>query len=588
MAKPSKPDLRSMSDRAIFARLWRDYLRAHAPMIGVAAILMVIEGSTLGILAWMLKPMFDLVFVAGRSEAIWWVGLGIFALFATRGVTGVLQRIVMTRISNRTGAAMQVDLLRHVLTLDNSFFQTMSPGTLIARVSSDAQATQGIWSALILGAGRDVVALIALSVVAVGVDPVWALVAVIGTPLLVLPTLVLQRYIRRKSAALRDITAARTTRLDEIFHGVTPVKLNALEDYQNGRFATLTEAFVRAKVKAAGGAAMVPGFIDIAIGLGFFCVLLYGGQEIIAGEKTVGDFMAFFTAMALAFQPLRRLGGIAGTWQKAAASLERVYELFDMRPATPAPRHAAKAPDLPDTTIRFENVHLSYGLAEVLRGLDFVAAANRTTALVGPSGAGKSTVFNVLTRLVEPSSGRVTIGGRDIAEMEVGSLRALFSVVSQDALLFDETIRENILLGRPDVSEERLRAALDAARVSDFLADLPQGLETPAGPRGSNLSGGQRQRVAIARAILRDTPILLLDEATSALDAAVEAKVQDAIGTLARGRTVLVIAHRLATVIDADTILVMDRGRVAEQGRHADLLAGGGLFADLHALQFER
>ncbi|MCK0168575.1 ABC transporter ATP-binding protein/permease [Jannaschia sp. S6380] len=577
-----------MSDRAIFARLWRDYLRAHAPMIGVAALLMVIEGSTLGILAWMLKPMFDLVFVAGQSDAIWWVGLGIFGLFAMRGVTGVLQRVVMTRISNATGAAMQVDLLRHVLTLDNSFFQTMSPGTLISRVSSDAQATQGIWSALILGAGRDVVALISLSVVAISVDPVWALVAVIGTPLLILPTLVLQRYIRRKSAMLRDITAARTTRLDEIFHGVTPVKLNALEEYQNGRFATLTDAFVTAKVKAAGGSAMVPGFIDFAVGLGFFCVLLYGGQEIIAGEKTVGDFMAFFTAMALAFQPLRRLGGIAGTWQTAAASLERVYELFDMRPSMPAPRRAAKIPDLPDTTIRFEGVELSYGSAEVLRGLDFVAEAKQTTALVGPSGGGKSTVFNVLTRLVEPSAGRVTIGGRDIAEMEVGSLRALFSVVSQDALLFDETIRENILLGQKDVSEERLQAALEAAHVADFLADMPQGLQTPAGPRGSNLSGGQRQRVAIARALLRDTPILLLDEATSALDAAVEAKVQDAINTLARGRTVLVIAHRLATVIDADAILVMDRGRVVERGRHSDLLAGGGLFADLHALQFDR
>ena len=576
-----------MTDSQMFARLWREYLRPHAPMIAFAALLMVMEGSTLGILSWMLKPMFDLVFVDGRESAILWVGFGIFGLFLMRAVTGVLQRIVMTRISNRTSAAMQVDLLRHVLTLDNGFFQTMSPGTLISRVSSDATATQGIWSALILGAGRDVVALLSLVVVAVVVDPLWTLVAAIGTPLLILPSLVLQRYLRRKSARLRDISAARTTRLDEIFHGVTPVKLNALEDYQNGRFAALTDAFVTAKVKTAGGSAMIPGFIDVAIGLGFFCVLLYGGQEIIDGDKTVGDFMSFFTAMALAFQPLRRLGSLAGTWQVAAASLERVFELFDTKPAMPAPKAKARPPELPDTTIRFENVSLSYGSADVLRGLDFIADAGTTTALVGPSGAGKSTVFNVLTRLVEPSSGRVTIGGRDISELEVGSLRALFSVVSQDALLFDETVRENVLLGQKHVTEARLQAALDAAHVSDFLDSLPNGLDSPAGPRGSNLSGGQRQRVAIARALLRDTPILLLDEATSALDTAVEAKVQDAIATLSKGRTVLVIAHRLSTITDADRIVVMDRGQVEDVGLHAELLARGGIFAGLHALQFD-
>ena len=585
MARTKRREAPLYTDREMFARFWRGYLRPHTPKLILATLLMVIEGGTLGVLSWMLKPVFDLVFVAGRQEAIVWVGAGIFGLFLIRAVTGVAQRVVMTRIGSLTSTQMQNDLLRHVLTLDNGFFQSMAPGTLISRVTSDANATQGVWQALILGGGRDVVALLSLVAVAVSIDPVWALVAMVGTPLLVIPNLVLQRYLRKKSAALRDIGAARTTRLDETFHGITPVKLNALEGYQSERFARLTESFVTARVKSAAGSAMMPGLIDIAVGLGFFCVLLYGGRAIIAGDKTVGDFMAFFSAMTLAFQPLRRLGGLLGTWQKAAASLERVFWLFDLRPAVPAPQPGDAIPDLPDTEIRFDDVHLSYGEADVLRGVGFTAASGKVTALVGPSGAGKSTVLNVLARLADPHAGTVTIGGRDIADLPVGGLRRMISVVSQDALLFDESIRENILLGRTDVPEEDLRRVLDAAFVSDFVDRMPQGLDTPAGPRGSGLSGGQRQRVVIARALLRDTPILLLDEATSALDTVVEAKVQEAIRVLSQGRTVLVIAHRLSTVVNADSIVVMDHGRVVEQGRHAELLRAGGLYSHLQSLQ---
>ena len=585
MARTKRREAPLYTDREMFARFWRGYLRPHTPKLILATLLMVIEGGTLGVLSWMLKPVFDLVFVAGRQEAIVWVGAGIFGLFLIRAVTGVAQRVVMTRIGSLTSTQMQNDLLRHVLTLDNGFFQSMAPGTLISRVTSDANATQGVWQALILGGGRDVVALLSLVAVAVSIDPVWALVAMVGTPLLVIPNLVLQRYLRKKSAALRDIGAARTTRLDETFHGITPVKLNALEGYQSERFARLTESFVTARVKSAAGSAMMPGLIDIAVGLGFFCVLLYGGRAIIAGDKTVGDFMAFFSAMTLAFQPLRRLGGLLGTWQKAAASLERVFWLFDLRPAVPAPQPGDAIPDLPDTEIRFDDVHLSYGEADVLHGVGFTAASGKVTALVGPSGAGKSTVLNVLARLADPHAGTVTIGGRDIADLPVGGLRRMISVVSQDALLFDESIRENILLGRTDVPEEDLRRVLDAAFVSDFADRMPQGLDTPAGPRGSGLSGGQRQRVVIARALLRDTPILLLDEATSALDTVVEAKVQEAIRVLSQGRTVLVIAHRLSTVVNADSIVVMDHGRVVEQGRHAELLRAGGLYSHLQSLQ---
>ena len=307
----------------------------------------------------------------------------------------------------------------------------------------------------------------------------------------------------------------------------------------------------------------------------------------IAGEKTNGEFMAFFTAMGLAFDPLRRLGAMAGKWQMAAASVERLQYILNLQPTILSPENP-KLPPKGSPQITLDNVHMNYGELPVLKGASFMARAGKTTALVGASGAGKSTVFNVLTRLVEPSSGTVKINDIPIEAVALEDLRGLFSVVSQDSALFDETLRDNILLGRDDVSEADIDRVLDAAHISDFLPKLENGLDGQAGPRGSKLSGGQRQRVAIARALLRDTPILLLDEATSALDTKSEAIVQAALEKLSEGRTTLVIAHRLSTVRNADSIVVMDQGAVVDQGTHEELLERGGIYADLYNMQFKR
>ncbi|WP_347313651.1 ABC transporter ATP-binding protein [Defluviimonas sp. SAOS-178_SWC] len=553
--------------------------------MAVAGFFMVIEGSTLAALSWMLKPLFDRVFVAGDAGAIWWVGGAILSLFMIRAVTLIINRSLLTRVAMKTSTTMQTDLLAHVLTLDGPFFQTNPPGALIERVQGDTIAVQGVWQLLITGIGRDAVALVTLFGVAVAIDPGWTLTALIGAPILILPSRAVQRYIRRKTSHVRGEAAKRATRLDEIFHGITAVKLNRMETYQLSRFRQIVDRIVRAEVKTAASRATMPALIDIVTGLGFFGVLLLAGPEITRGDRSVGEFMSFFTAMSLAFQPLRRLGDMAGTWQIAAASLERLYRLFDAQPAISRAADPVTVPPA-DTGIRFEDVRLSYGDNTVLRGLSFVAEPGQTTAIVGPSGAGKSTVFNLLTRMVDPESGRITVGGTGIDAFDIATLRDLFSVVTQDATLFDETIRENVLLGRSDVPDTALTAALDAAHVSAFADALPDRLETQAGPRGSGLSGGQRQRVAIARALLRNAPILLMDEATSALDAASEALVQDALDRLSKGRTTLVIAHRLSTVRGADKIVVMDRGEVVEEGTHDTLLARNGLYAGLCRLQF--
>ncbi|WP_446728343.1 ABC transporter ATP-binding protein [Phaeobacter sp. QD34_3] len=588
MLQPEPPRMKKehTSSRELIVWLWRGYLRHYMGLLGLALIFMLIEGGTVGALSYMMQPMFDLVFVAGNTDALFWVSLAFLIIFSMRGIASVCQKVILSKISQTSAAHMRKDMLDRLIRQDPAFHQVHPPGFLIQRVQSDVMAINQVWQAVITGAGRDMAQMIAVLGVAISVDWRWTLIMLIGLPLLLLPISALQRYVRKKAAAARDLGASLATRLDEIFHGIVPIKLNSLESYQTQRFGTHMDQFVRSEVRASFGTASITGMIDIMAGLGVMGVVLYGGQEIITGEKTVGEFMSFFTAIGLAFDPMRRLASISGIWQSAAAAMERIKELMDAPIKLQPPAKPVQPPKgLPE--VRLENVTLNYGETTILKNLSLTAEAGKTIALVGASGAGKSTIFNLLTRLVDPGAGRVSIGGVPVSDLSFDGLRGLFSVVTQEALLFDETLRENILLGRTDVSEERLKEVLDAAHVSDFLPKLANGLDTLVGPRGSALSGGQRQRVVIARALLRDTPILLLDEATSALDAQSEKVVQQALDRLSGGRTTLVIAHRLSTIRNADKIVVMERGEVMDQGTHAELLERGGIYADLYRLQFQ-
>jgi len=561
-------------------------MRRHFGLIALAILLMSLEGGMVGALSYMIKPVFDEVLVDANTSAIGWIAGAVMGVFVIRALSGFAHKAIMTWVGQNIVARLQRDLVAHMLTLDSPFFQRNSPGTLIEMVRGDTSAASSIWGGVVAVIVRDTVSLISLLVVALSIDWKLTLIAVIGAPLLILPLGLLQRLVRQTSRNARRAAARLSTRLDEIFHGTDTIKLAGTEEREADRYRHEVRAFVAAQVRAAMGRSAIPAVMDVVAGIGFMGVFLYGGRQIMSGELTVGSFMSFFAAMALIFEPLRRLGGVSGAWQASLASFERVYTAFSERPSITSPAQPRKL-DVPpeEADIVLDKVEFDYGDHPVLRSASFTAKAGQTTALVGASGAGKSTIFRLLTRLADPTSGRITIGGTPVDTLSLEDLRGLFSVVTQEALMFDETIRDNVLMGA-DASEEEIERAVEAAHVTDFLPRLSDGLFTPAGPRGSALSGGQRQRVAIARALLRDRPILLLDEATSALDAQSEAIVQAALERLSEGRTTLVIAHRLATIRNADRIVVMDQGRVLDQGTHDELLERGGVYADLYRLQF--
>ena len=581
--KSSSP--KDIKQGALFLWLWREYLRRHMWVLAIIIVLMMIEGSMVGGLAWMMQPLFDGVFVGGSKSQLWLVGGIVLGLFLIRGVLSVVHRVLMTKIAKKSVADLQNDLLRHLLQLDLSFFSRYAPGYLMERVNGDVQSVAGIWALLVRGAARDLIGLVSLFAVMLSIDWFWTFAALVGAPLLLFPSLVAQRYTRKQAVKAREVAGNMATRLNEAFHGVGTIKLNGLERYYTDRYRALTKRQIEVEVKTLFGTAVIPSLVDVMSGIGFACVIIYGGYEIISGAKTVGQFMAFFSALGLAFEPLRRLAGISGLINAASVSIQRMRDIFNHQPTLLGPDHPT--PVQPFGDIEFKNVSLEFGETPVLRDVSFRAPAGKTTAIVGASGAGKTTIFNALTRLYAHSSGEITISGLANTDIDPSALRACISVVSQDSLLFDETLGENITLDARNTDPSKLNEAISAAHVADFLPTLAQGIDTEVGPRGTNLSGGQRQRVAIARALLRNTPILLLDEATSALDTQSEVLVQNALEKLSANRTTLVIAHRLSTIVSADHIIVMDRGRVIERGTHSELIAAGGHYSNLCRLQFD-
>jgi subfamily B ATP-binding cassette protein MsbA len=363
-----------------------------------------------------------------------------------------------------------------------------------------------------------------------------------------------------------------------------------MEGYETERAEAAIDDLCRLNIKAAKARNALHPIMELLGGLAIVAVILYGGNQVIEGAKAPGSFFAFIFALLLAYEPVKRLGRLNAVLQEGLAAAERVFALLDMEPQI-LERPGAHDLTVAGGEIRAEGVAFAYGTASsdtgapALHGIDLRVPAGATVALVGPSGAGKSTLLNLIPRFYDPAAGRITIDGQDIREVSFASLRGALALVSQEILLFDDTLGANIAYGRPGAARDEIEAAARHAGAHDFISALPEGYDTPVGPRGVKLSGGQRQRIAIARVILKDAPILVLDEATSALDSEVEAAIQDSLNGLMAGKTVIAIAHRLSTIAAMDRLIVMDQGRIVEEGTHGALLESGGLYAGLWARQ---
>jgi subfamily B ATP-binding cassette protein MsbA len=469
---------------------------------------------------------------------------------------------------------------------DLAYFHAHPSGMLISRFTSDAVLLRNA-AANVLGAiGKDALTVIFLVGVMFYQDWVLALVSFFVFPVAIHPIVGIGRRMRRVTANTQTEIGQLTTLLSQTFQGARLVKAYGMEAYEEQRAVALFERLYRLIDRATRTRAWASPMMETLGGAAIAIVILYGGHQVIVGARTPGAFFSFVTALLLAYQPLKSLANLNASLQEGLASAQRIFQVFDVEP-TIRDLPGARPLAITGGEIRFDRVRFGYAPGAVaLDDVSLTIPAGRTVALVGASGAGKSTILNLIPRFFDVEEGSIAIDGQDIRAVTLASLRAAIAIVSQEVTLFDDTLRANIAYGRFGASFEAIQAAARAAGIDGFIRSLREGYDTQVGEHGVRLSGGQRQRIAIARAMLKDAPILLLDEATSALDSESERQVQAALRTLIRGRTTLVIAHRLSTVQGADLICVVDRGRLVESGRHAELLARAGLYARLYAMQF--
>ncbi len=576
----------SRDDLNVLGRLLRDNWRAYAPRYAVAFLCMSVVAGTTAMSAWLMKDVINQIFVYRSAAAVIWLPLVVIALYLAKGAASYFQEVLLARIGNGIIAETQNKMFRQLLRQDMGFFARHPSSDLITRITQNAQATREALNMMATSIGRDLLTLAGLVAVMAIQQPQLFAICAIAAPI----GIVIQRKLgkRVQKVSKQDYFALGriVDTMRETAQGIRVVKAFTLEPAMRNRMAhAVAAAENRANTIVSLNARTSP-MIDTLGGFSVAGVIFYAGWRSLYYNETPGEFFSFITALLLAYEPARRLSRLQVRMAQACVGVQMMFDLIDLKPAL------AERPDAPDLAvpggeIRFEAVTFGYAENEaVLRELSLTAAAGKTTALVGLSGSGKTTMMNLILRFWDPWSGKVEIDGQDIAAVRLEGLRANIALVSQDVFLFQGTIRDNIRSGREDATDAEVIAAAKAAYAHHFIEALPEGYDTQVGELGAQLSGGQRQRVSIARAFLKNAPIILLDEPTSALDSESEQAIQRALSQLTERRTTLVIAHRLATVLNADCIHVLENGRLAESGTHAQLLRNNGLYARLYEIQY--
>ena len=569
--------------RVVYGRLWQ-YVIPHKLVGFIAVFCMAATALVEAGLVALLAPLTDETLVAKNLETSRWIPYAFFVTFILRGLSGFGTELSLGWIGRRVISDLRRHVFAKLLTLPMRFFDNQAAGPLLSRMSYNVEMVAESVTSVVTIAVRDVLTVIAAFAVMLWFSPKLTIFIAVLFPIVAFLVRLLGVAFRRYSNRIQDTIGEVTQVTDEVVRGNWVVKAFGGYRYERERFDDADERNRRQNMKLINVRSAGTAVTQIVFGLGIALVIAMAARESVEGHLSAGEFIAFFSAMMWMLQPVRRITNVNATLQRGVAGADSLFAIIDEEDEVDGGSYESERVR---GDVQFDDVRFSYGDKDgpVIDGISIEVPAGSTLAIVGHSGSGKTTLVSLLPRFYDPDGGAIRIDGVSIDEFTLESLRRNISLVSQDVMLFNDSIRANLTYGG-DYTEEQIRDAAEAAHVMDFVRDLPEGLDTPVGERGSLLSGGQRQRVAIGRALLKDAPVLILDEATSALDTKSERRIQDALNNLMKDRTTLVIAHRLSTVEGADRIIVLDAGRIVESGTHAELLTHGGHYAALYRMQF--
>jgi subfamily B ATP-binding cassette protein MsbA len=567
---------------ALVLRLGRTYIYPHWRTIAVAMVLMLVSAGMTGAMAKLMEPIIDKVFTDKDPNMLWPVALSVFAVFNIRGLATYGHTVMMNRLGQQVVSNVNRDMFSHLVYADLAFFHGHQSGQLLSRFISDTGQMRSAIVETLTGAGKNTFTVIALIGVMFYQDWKLSLASIFVFPVAAYFVSRLGKKLRKVSHNTQVETGELTSILNQSFQGNKHVKSYAMEEYEKARINKIVDNIFHLMNRSFRASAIVSPVAEVLSGMAIVMIIIYGGQQVIDGASTSGKLFSFIAAFLMAFEPMKRLAKLSNIMQMGLAAIDRLFKMLDIEPAI-RDKAGAAALQVSNAVVSFENVSFTYADgSEALRGVSFTAPAGKTIALVGESGAGKSTILNLIPRFYDVTTGAIKVDGQDIRDVTLNSLRKNMALVSQEVAIFNDSIRDNIAYGSLQATDEEIIAAAKQAAAHDFIMDLPEGYNTRVGENGVKLSGGQRQRISIARAMLKNAPILLLDEATSALDTHSERLVQAALERLQQGRTTIVVAHRLSTIIGADIIYVLDDGKVVEQGNHAALLTKNGAYAHLY------
>lgn len=571
-------------DRSFYLlrRLFVEHIRQHVPKLILAALCMILISLTTAVNAWLMKPVLDDIFLNKKETTLYIIPAVVLLNSIIKGFASFYESAFMKRIGQKIVTDIQLRLYSHLIYADTKFLTEYPSGNLISRMTNDINAMRRSVSDVLTGIAKEFITLIGLIGIMFYQSFDLTIIALFIFPLAFYPIIRLGKRMRKVAKDMQEELSGFTVRLDETFQNTIIIKSYCREKYEISMAKKIMERFLMLYKKAAYIESASSPIMETLGGVAIALVIWYGGKQVIDGSTTPGAFFSFITALLMSYRPLKIVSQLNTSLQEGLSASKRLFVMLDEKPQIVDDTSKPQA-RFTNFDIKFSNVHFSYKTGQkILDGINLFIPQGKTVALVGGSGVGKTTVLHILQRLYDGDEGCVTIGDKDITKIRLKSLRESIAFVSQETTLFDETIAENIRYGNLQASHEQIVDASLAAAAHDFIINLPDGYNTEIGQNGVKLSGGQRQRLAIARAILKNAPILLLDEATSALDSISEKQVQMALEYLKKGRTTIVIAHRLSTVESADIIYFLLDGKVAEFGDHQELLNKGSEYAKLY------